>query len=56
MILYMKLALPYRGSITVRTNWFMVSKEEKTYRIGYKTENGYQFQYNVETFEVLFNG
>lgn len=56
MILMLKFAAPRFGHVTVRTDFFMVTKEGKNYKVGYKTSAGYRFEYDVETFEVLFNG
>ena len=41
------------GTITVKTDFFMVSKDENKYRILYKNNNGYRGIYNVEKFEIL---
>ena len=57
MILFIKYAPPQVGFLTVKTIWFMVSQEKDgTYKILYKTENGYRGIYNVLLFEVHVNG
>lgn len=55
MILYMKYKSPVVGSLTVRTDFFMVTKEKSSYKVVYKEGNGYRAVYNVQSFEVLFN-
>lgn len=55
MILYMKYQSPVVGSLTVRTEFFMVTKEKDSYKVVYKDGNGYRCVYNVRSFEVLFN-
>lgn len=55
MILYMKYKSPVVGSLTVRTDFFMVTKEKESYKVVYQEGKGYRAVYNVASFEVLFN-
>lgn len=56
MILYMKYKSPVIGSLTVRTDFFMVTQEKDSYKVVYAEGKCYRAVYNVSTFEVLFNG